>query len=113
MNTTTNNEELTKIMDILLGYHLKKAITERPGVKPLTLREAAGEIQALIKAHSEQKALEARIDELDGIPWKRSDKYGINSPYITKEWLLNRKVQLTKMQEQAQLTNNNAEEKKS
>ena len=78
---------------------------------PVPIYEFEDELVAFIKAHSEQQALEARIDELDNIPWKRSDKYGINSPYITKEWLLNRKVELTNLQEQAQLTTNNTEGK--
>ena len=37
---------------------------------------------------------EARIDELLHIPWKRADKYGINRPYITKQWYLDRLAQL-------------------
>lgn len=31
-----------------------------------------------------------RIAELRGIPWKRSERYKIHSPYITKAWLTDR-----------------------
>lgn len=38
----------------------------------------------------------ARIDELENLPWKRIDKYGINTPYVTKKWLTERKATLRK-----------------
>ena len=47
---------------------------------------AKQQIQALIT--------EARVDEIKNIPWKCADKYGINSPYITKQWYLDRLAQL-------------------
>lgn len=40
-------------------------------------------------------AARERIDELENLPWKRADKYGINSPYVTKAWLVKRKAELT------------------
>lgn len=45
-----------------------------------------------IGAHAQLTALMVaeRIDELRNLPWKRSDKYGINTPYVTKTWFTER-----------------------
>lgn len=39
---------------------------------------------------------EARLDELDNLPWKHTEKYGINTPYVTKKWLIERKAELNR-----------------
>lgn len=56
--------------------------------------EALAKISALIKTRDKKIENMARIDELENLPWKRSDRYGINTPYVTKTWLLERKAEL-------------------
>lgn len=56
------------------------------------LHERAEAVKQLI---SNREKL-ARIDELENLPWKRIDKYGINTPYVTKKWLTERKATLRK-----------------
>lgn len=51
------------------------------------------EVQKTTQSIKELIARE-RIDELKALPWKRSDRYGINSPYVTKTWLTERLNQL-------------------
>lgn len=41
-----------------------------------------------------QLLIEAKIEELKSLPWKNAPQYGINSPYVTKEWYLNRIAEL-------------------
>lgn len=54
------------------------------------VKSSIDEIMALVSKAVE----EARLDELESLPWKRSDKYGINTPYVTKTWLTTRKMVL-------------------
>lgn len=49
---------------------------------------------SLIEEFVAVECQKARLDELEHLPWKRADKYGINSPYVTKKWLLERKTKI-------------------
>ena len=48
-----------------------------------------------------------RIDELKALPWKRADRYGINSPYVTKAWLRER---ITELESQLNIGGSNAKQ---
>lgn len=78
------NHELDELIDKIYPSVRGKEASEN-------LREKA---KQAIQQYCDRISREARLDELDNLPWKRADKYGINTPYVTKKWLLERKAQL-------------------
>jgi len=82
-DTTTSNDK--EIDEVLNGVYARGQLSGINNKKPL-INDWKVILQDVIT--------QARIDEIKNIPWKRADKYGINNPYITKQWYLDRLAEL-------------------
>lgn len=80
--------ELEKILQKAFEQIQDSASATRLGFDAPDMRWVLEAIQNLVT--------EARLDELDNLPWKHTEKYGINTPYVTKKWLIERKAELNR-----------------
>lgn len=79
-----NSEELSGGAKVVLDW----VMTLPDSAKPFAHVTSAEERD--LYARIESYALQSRRYELKRIPWKESKKYGINQPYLTKAYYVNR-----------------------
>lgn len=97
-DSTETDKKIDEILDVFrkaVFIHAMELGQEFPDEKPEYIFDpcnADDEIEAREK--TKKLLVEERLNELKNLPWKRADKYGINSPYVTKQWLTDRIAQL-------------------